>query len=155
MPHMMRNTWQCPVHCAQQEVWCCVQARSFFRLDATRSARVWELLCFCSWLKGTNPEEAEDKRRTARQAAAAAAAGKKEAAHAAAAGSAALTAAAGRDDDAPQQLQHGLVSMAYEDGAAVSEVQPDDESEGVTAGNSPARADEAAMDNMGEEEAKC
>jgi len=44
--------------------------------------------------------------------------------------------------------------MAYEDGAAVSEVQPDDESEGVTAGNSPAREDEAAMDNMGEEEAK-
>lgn len=43
-----------------------VQARTFFRLDPARSARVWELLCSAGWLRGNNPEEAEDKRRWAR-----------------------------------------------------------------------------------------
>lgn len=40
-----------------------LQARGFFRLDSTRSARIWEVLCAAGWLKGNKPEEAEDKRR--------------------------------------------------------------------------------------------
>eukprot|EP00879_Flechtneria_rotunda_P020949 GHRR01022059.1.p1 GENE.GHRR01022059.1~~GHRR01022059.1.p1 ORF type:complete len:164 (+),score=72.01 GHRR01022059.1:708-1199(+) len=48
-----------------------IDARSFFRLDPSRSARVWELLCASGWLRGNAPEEAEDRRRGGRGAAAA------------------------------------------------------------------------------------
>lgn len=54
---------------------CVVQARGFFRLDSIRSVRVWELLCANGWLRGTNPEEAEDKRRLKRKGVAGAVAG--------------------------------------------------------------------------------
>jgi len=39
------------------------QARTFFRLDSSRSARIWEVLCAAGWLKDNHPDEAEDKRR--------------------------------------------------------------------------------------------
>lgn len=38
-------------------------ARTFFRLDSSRSARIWEVLCAAGWLKDNHPDEAEDKRR--------------------------------------------------------------------------------------------
>lgn len=72
---------------------CCVlQARGFFRLDPARSARVWELLCSAGWLRGNNPEEAEDKRRWARGGG-----GKKSEAVAAAATAAAVEGAGDED----------------------------------------------------------
>jgi hypothetical protein len=40
-----------------------LQARTFFRLDGSRSSRIWEVLCAAGWLRDNRPEEAEDKRK--------------------------------------------------------------------------------------------
>jgi hypothetical protein len=96
------STAQCVTHGCSHAIYLihlpaswCMQARSFFRLDPSRSTRVWELLCASGWLRGTNPEEAEDKRRGGRPS-------KKNAEAAAAAAAAA----------AAQQQESGAVSGA-------------------------------------------
>jgi hypothetical protein len=53
--------WFC-MTCFGLVLWC-MQARTFFRLDGSRSSRIWEVLCAAGWLKDNKPEEAEDKRK--------------------------------------------------------------------------------------------
>eukprot|EP00878_Enallax_costatus_P012758 GHUV01013322.1.p1 GENE.GHUV01013322.1~~GHUV01013322.1.p1 ORF type:complete len:392 (+),score=109.48 GHUV01013322.1:90-1178(+) len=91
-------------------------ARNFFRLDQSRSARIWDLLCTAGWLRGNNPEEAEDKRRGAKSG------GKKPEAAAAAVATAADT---GDDETgavaaaAPSGVTTSVVTEGPEDSTAV------------------------------------
>lgn len=140
----MVYTWQLTCFKPLNFVVHVAQARTFFRLDPSRSARIWELLCTAGWMRGNNPEDAEDKRRWARSG------GKKaEAAAAATANAAATDAGAGEAAAmAPSGVTTSLVTEGLEDSTAVGAGEEGSGMEGlskVVAQEALAAADASAV----------